>query len=110
MRPLLAAVSARSHSSRAEHVDRRSCAVHRMPQVRGPVPRGCSLDGSRRACLTSTSWWWARARRVARKISGIVFLAPDDTEVRLAERDVGWILDRMRFDAFLAAEAAQAGV
>ncbi len=47
---------------------------------------------------------------VARKITRVVFLAPDDTEVKVAERDVGWILDRTRFDAFLAARAAEAGV
>src|SRR5881398_3961741 len=39
-----------------------------------------------------------------------MFVAPDDTEVKVAERDVGWILDRTRFDAFLAARAAEAGV
>src|SRR5881398_57526 len=38
-----------------------------------------------------------------------MFVAPDDTEVKVAERDVGWILDRTRFDAFLAARAAEAG-
>ena len=47
---------------------------------------------------------------VARKITRVIFLAPDDTEVRVAERDVGWILDRTRFDAFLAARAASDGV
>src|SRR6266568_3281827 len=41
---------------------------------------------------------------VARKITRVIFLAPDDTEVKVAERDVGWILDRTRFDAFLACE------
>jgi digeranylgeranylglycerophospholipid reductase len=46
---------------------------------------------------------------VARKITRVIFLAPDDTEVKVAERDVGWILDRTRFDAFLAAEAGAAG-
>jgi digeranylgeranylglycerophospholipid reductase len=46
---------------------------------------------------------------VARKITRVIFLAPDDTEVKLAEREVGWILDRTRFDAFLAAQAAAAG-
>src|SRR5919198_1533105 len=34
----------------------------------------------------------------------------DDTEVKVAERDVGWILDRTRFDAFLADRAASEGV
>src|ERR1051326_9634659 len=46
---------------------------------------------------------------VARKITRVIFLAPDDTEVKVAERDVGWILDRTRFDAFLAARARAAG-
>ncbi|MGH7605723.1 MAG: NAD(P)/FAD-dependent oxidoreductase, partial [Gemmatimonadales bacterium] len=45
----------------------------------------------------------------ARKITRVIFLAPDDTEVRVAERDVGWVLDRTRFDAHLAAQAAAAG-
>jgi digeranylgeranylglycerophospholipid reductase len=46
---------------------------------------------------------------VARKITRVIFLAPDDTEVKVAERDVGWILDRTRFDAFLAGQAGAAG-
>ena len=44
----------------------------------------------------------------ARKITRVIFLAPDDTEVKVAERDVGWVLDRTRFDAHLAAQAATA--
>jgi digeranylgeranylglycerophospholipid reductase len=45
----------------------------------------------------------------ARKITKVIFQAPDDTEVLVAERGVGWVLDRTRFDAHLAAEAAAAG-
>ncbi len=45
----------------------------------------------------------------ARKITRVIFLAPDGTEVKVAERDIGWVLDRTRFDAYLAAEAAAAG-
>jgi digeranylgeranylglycerophospholipid reductase len=45
----------------------------------------------------------------ARKITRVILLAPDDTEVKVAERAVGWILDRTRFDAFLAAAACAAG-
>ena len=45
----------------------------------------------------------------ARKITKVIFQAPDDTEVVVAERGVGWILDRTRFDAHLAAEASAAG-
>jgi digeranylgeranylglycerophospholipid reductase len=52
----------------------------------------------------------AGAPWAARKIRRVIFLAPDDTEVQVAERDVGWILDRTRFDAFLAERAASDGV
>lgn len=45
----------------------------------------------------------------ARRITRVIFLAPDDTEVKIAERDVGWILDRTRFDSHLAAEAVREG-
>src|SRR5881398_3553861 len=38
-----------------------------------------------------------------------MFVAPDDTEVKVAERDVGWILDRTRFDACLAERAVALG-
>jgi digeranylgeranylglycerophospholipid reductase len=55
------------------------------------------------ACPDGADW-------VARKITKVVFLAPDDNEVHVAERDVGWILDRTRFDALLAAQAAAVGV
>src|SRR6059036_399934 len=46
---------------------------------------------------------------VARKITRVILVAPDDTEVKVAERDVGWILDRTRFDAFLADRAVAVG-
>jgi digeranylgeranylglycerophospholipid reductase len=46
----------------------------------------------------------------ARKITRVIFLSPDGTEVKVAERDVGWVLDRTRFDAFLADRAASDGV
>jgi digeranylgeranylglycerophospholipid reductase len=45
----------------------------------------------------------------ARKITKVIFLAPDDTEVKVAERDVGWVLDRTRFDSHLAAQAVAVG-
>src|SRR3954467_7274453 len=46
---------------------------------------------------------------VSRRITDVIFEAPDDTQVVLAHSGVGWILDRTRFDAFLAAEAAREG-
>lgn len=45
----------------------------------------------------------------SRRITRVIFQAPDDTEVLVAERGIGWILDRTRFDAHLAAEASRAG-
>jgi len=46
---------------------------------------------------------------VSRRITDVIFQAPDDTEVVLANCGVGWVLDRTRFDAFLAARAAAEG-
>ena len=46
---------------------------------------------------------------VSRKITDVIFEAPDDTQVVLANSGLGWVLDRTRFDAFLAAQAPAAG-
>ena len=46
---------------------------------------------------------------VSRRITDVIFEAPDDTQVVLANSGLGWILDRTRFDAFLAAQAAAEG-
>jgi digeranylgeranylglycerophospholipid reductase len=46
---------------------------------------------------------------VSRRITDVIFEAPDDTQVALANSGLGWILDRTRFDAHLAAEAARTG-
>ncbi|HET7459151.1 MAG TPA: NAD(P)/FAD-dependent oxidoreductase [Gemmatimonadaceae bacterium] len=46
---------------------------------------------------------------VSRRISRVIFWAPDGTEVRVAEGDVGYVLDRTRFEPALAAEAGRAG-
>ncbi|HVE77983.1 MAG TPA: NAD(P)/FAD-dependent oxidoreductase [Gemmatimonadaceae bacterium] len=46
---------------------------------------------------------------ISRRITRVIFRAPDRTEVRVAEGDVGYILDRTRFEPALAAEAASAG-
>ena len=42
---------------------------------------------------------------VSRRITQVIFWAPDGTEVRVAEGDVGYVLDRTRFEPALAAEA-----
>ncbi len=46
---------------------------------------------------------------VSRRITKVVLVAPDDTEVVVAGKDVGYILDRSRFEPALAARAAGAG-
>ena len=46
---------------------------------------------------------------IARRITRVVFRAPDGTTVRVAKGDVGYILDRTRFEPALAAEAVAAG-
>lgn len=46
---------------------------------------------------------------VARRITRVIFWAPDGTEVRVAEGDVGYVLDRTRFEPALATEAGRAG-
>src|SRR5437899_835875 len=43
---------------------------------------------------------------VSRRITDVIFEAPDDTQIVLAECGLGWVLDRSRFDAHLAAQAA----
>ena len=50
-----------------------------------------------------------RAPWVSRKITRVIFWAPDGTEVRVAEGDVGYVLDRTRFEPALAGEAGRAG-
>jgi digeranylgeranylglycerophospholipid reductase len=46
---------------------------------------------------------------VSRRITKVVFWAPDDTEVVVGGDDVGYILDRTRFEPALAEEARRAG-
>ena len=46
---------------------------------------------------------------ISRRISRVVFRAPDGCEVRAAEGDVGYILDRATFEPALAAQAMNAG-
>ena len=50
-----------------------------------------------------------RAPWIARRITKVIFWAPDGTEVRVTEGDVGFVLDRTRFEPALAAEAGRAG-
>src|SRR2546428_13767845 len=161
LRSVPAAVPPRGDSPRVHRPGRGPERLHRLPQMRGALPRGRALHGTRlmpdvdvlvvgagpagavaareakcaapeldvalleRDSAPGTPVRCAEgvgdaglrefaepdgAPWVARKIRRVIFLAPDDTEVKVAERDVGWILDRTRFDAFLGDRAAAAGV
>lgn len=46
---------------------------------------------------------------VSRRITKVIFWAPDDTEVQVGGGDVGYVLDRTRFEPALADEAKRAG-
>ena len=46
---------------------------------------------------------------ISRRITKVIFWAPDGTEVQVTEGDVGYVLDRTRFEPALAAEAGRAG-
>ena len=51
---------------------------------------------------TDASW-------IARRITRVIFRAPDGTTVPVAEGDVGFILDRTRFEPVIAGQAIEAG-
>ncbi|MEK6768457.1 MAG: NAD(P)/FAD-dependent oxidoreductase, partial [Gemmatimonadota bacterium] len=46
---------------------------------------------------------------VSRRITKVIFWAPDDTEVLVGGGDVGYVLDRTRFEPAIADEARRAG-
>src|SRR5688500_4525919 len=51
----------------------------------------------------------AGATWISRRITRVVFRAPNGSEVRVAEGDVGFILDRTGFEQAIAAQASAAG-
>jgi digeranylgeranylglycerophospholipid reductase len=46
---------------------------------------------------------------ISRRITKVIFVAPDDTEVVVEGKDTGYVLDRTRFEPVLAERAARAG-
>jgi len=79
--------------------------LERDPAVGSPVrcAEGVGDAGLREFVNPDGADW------VSRRITDVIFEAPDDTQVLLANSGIGWILDRTKFDAHLAAEAAGAG-
>src|SRR5882762_6412592 len=78
--------------------------LERDPRVGTPVrcAEGVGDAGVREFADPDGAAW------AARKITRVVFIAPDDTEVKVAERDVGRIPARPLFDAFPAGRARRA--
>jgi digeranylgeranylglycerophospholipid reductase len=79
--------------------------IERDRAIGAPVrcAEGVGSDGLREFLNPDGAPW------VSRKITKVIFWAPDDTEVVLASQDVGYVLDRTRFEPALADLAAQAG-
>src|ERR1051325_10215592 len=94
----------RGRASRPPQRSRSSCS-RRDRAVGAPVrcAEGVGDAGLREFADPDGADW------VSRRIKDVIFQAPDDTEVVMANSGVGWILDRTRFDAYLAAEAARSG-
>ena len=79
--------------------------VARDRAIGAPVrcAEGVGSKGLREFLDPDTAPW------VARRITKVVFLAPDDSEVLVGGGDVGFVLDRTRFEPALADEARRAG-
>lgn len=79
--------------------------VERDPAVGAPVrcAEGVGEAGLREFLDPDGAPW------VARRITKVIFVAPDDTEVVVAGKDIGYILDRTRFEPVLAEHAARVG-
>jgi digeranylgeranylglycerophospholipid reductase len=96
-------VAAREAAARDAGLD--VLVVERDRAVGAPVRCGEGVGGRGLAEFISPEG----ADFVARRITRVIFRAPDGTEVRVAEGDVGYVLDRTRFEPALAAQAGAAG-
>jgi digeranylgeranylglycerophospholipid reductase len=96
-------IAAREAASRDRGLD--VVVVERDRAVGAPVRCGEGVGGAGLAEFISPDG----ADFVARRITRVIFKAPDGTEVRVAEGDVGYVLDRTRFEPALAEQAGAAG-
>lgn len=96
-------VAAREAAARDRGLD--VLVLERDRAVGAPVRCGEGVGGAGLAEFISPEG----ADFVARRITRVIFRAPDGTEVRVAEGDVGYVLDRTRFEPALAAQAGAAG-
>ncbi len=96
-------VAAREAAARDRALD--VLVLERDRAVGAPVRCGEGVGGAGLAEFISPEG----ADFVARRITRVIFRAPDGTEVRVAEGDVGYVLDRTRFEPALASQAGSAG-
>ncbi|HXY31829.1 MAG TPA: NAD(P)/FAD-dependent oxidoreductase [Gemmatimonadaceae bacterium] len=97
-------IASRELSERAPGA--RVLLVERDPAIGAPVRCG---EGVGSAGL-SEFIDHANAPWISRLIKRVIFRAPDGSDVPVAEQEVGYILDRTRFEPALAREAERAGV
>ena len=83
--------------------------VERDSQVGAPVRCGEGVGSAGLSEFIDPGREGSLAPWVARRITRVVFRAPDGSDVRVAEGDVGYILDRWLFEPAIAAEAKQSG-
>jgi digeranylgeranylglycerophospholipid reductase len=83
--------------------------VERDDAVGAPVRCGEGVGSAGIAEFIEPRVGDADAAWISRRITRVVFRAPDGTTVRVAEGDVGYILDRTRFEPALGAQAVDAG-
>ncbi|MBI4541539.1 MAG: NAD(P)/FAD-dependent oxidoreductase [Gemmatimonadetes bacterium] len=79
--------------------------IERDDAVGAPVrcAEGVGSAGLREFLNPDGAPWYSR------KITKVIFWAPDDSEVRVGGGDIGYILDRTRFEPALADEAKRVG-
>ena len=95
-----AAARGRSHSV---------IVLERDAAIGAPVRCGEGVGSAGVAEFLDPAPGGALAPWISRRITRVLFRAPNGTEVRVAEGDVGFILDRTRFEPAIAVEARAAG-
>jgi digeranylgeranylglycerophospholipid reductase len=96
-------VAAREFATRAPGA--RVLLVERDRAIGAPVRCGEGVGSAGLAEFINP----AGADWVSRRISRVILRAPDGTDVRVGGGDVGYVLDRTRFEPALAAQAGSAG-
>jgi digeranylgeranylglycerophospholipid reductase len=83
--------------------------LERDDAVGSPVRCGEGVGSAGLAEFLAPGAGDANAPWIARRITRVIFRSPDGSTVRVAEGDVGYILDRTRFEPALAAQAIESG-